>query len=95
MALDVVVLVVLGLGLLRGWVKGLLFQVGQIALIAGAWLAGRSLGSELEPTILDLAGATPPTAATVAFVIVFLVVYGVGAFLLHRISRQLREWEAS
>lgn len=90
MAVDIVVGLFLLVAIVRGWMKGFLVQLGQIVLVALAFGAGRLFGHLLEPALSDAFDAShPQVTETVAFFAVFVLVYIVGAVLLHWLTRDL------
>ncbi|MCB9787255.1 MAG: CvpA family protein [Deltaproteobacteria bacterium] len=89
MALDILAGVVVLWGLVRGWLRGLLFQLGQIGMLAVAFVAARSLRGVVEPWLGDVFGARPMVRESLAFFLVFLVVAVIGTFIVRRFTSDL------
>ena len=90
MIVDVLVAVVLFFGLLGGWLRGMLYQLGQVAVLVFAFLVGRGMGAVLEAPLQD-AGLDKPIAGLVAFGIFFLLVFIIGSWMLWRFTKMMRQ----
>ena len=90
MVIDIIVGILMVFAILRGWARGLLFQLGQAAWAVTAVLVSKWLGELLEPTIVDV-GAPPHTASTIAFACVFLALYVAGSYLIHRTTKEIHD----
>ncbi len=91
MALDIVAGILLSLALLRGWLRGLVFQLGQVALLALCFFAARMLGGAIAEQLTELQQTLPEAAEAIGFFAVFGLLYLVGSFVLHGLTRDLRE----
>jgi uncharacterized membrane protein required for colicin V production len=89
MALDILAGVVVLWGLIRGWLRGLIFQLGQIGMLAIAFIAARSLRGIVEPWLVEVFGARPMVRETLAFFVVFALTYLVGTFLIGRFTSDI------
>lgn len=89
MALDVVVLIVVLLGALRGLAQGFLFQLGQLAVAILAFFLARWGGGLVAPHLEHL-GASPQASGLLAFLLVFLVIYVVGGIFVSLATRPIR-----
>lgn len=89
MALDILAGVVVLWGLIRGWLRGLLFQLGQIGMLAIAFVAARSLRGVVEPWLAEMFDARPMVRESVAFFLVFAGAFLVGSFLVSRFTSDL------
>ncbi|MEZ4267082.1 MAG: CvpA family protein [Myxococcota bacterium] len=89
MALDILAGVVVLWGLIRGWLRGLVFQLGQIGMLAVAFIAARSLRGFVEPWLDEAFGARPMVRETLAFFLVFMLTYLVGSFLIGRFTSDM------
>jgi membrane protein required for colicin V production len=88
-ALDVIVLVLVGLGLVRGFMRGFVTEV--ISLVS--WIAAiAALNAFHGPLTARLGGlvGTPSGAAVLAFVLIFLIVFALGKYIAHRIGGATR-----
>lgn len=90
MIVDVLVAVVLFFGLLGGWLRGMLYQLGQVAVVVVAFIIGRGLGSALETPLLDM-GLSQSIAGLVGFGVVFMLIFGTGSWLLWRFTKMMRQ----
>jgi uncharacterized membrane protein required for colicin V production len=90
MVIDLVVALLVGVSLFRGWVRGFLFQLGQAAWALASFLVARTLGPSLEGTVIDL-GAAEHMANTLAFCAVFVPVFAIGSFIIYRVTREFHE----
>ena len=91
MVLDIIALVVILWGLVRGWLRGLLFQMGQIGLLGLAYVAGRTFSAPLSDGLLGMVSLPPAIGNSVAFFAIFACVYGVGVFVLRSFTKDLHE----
>lgn len=89
MALDILAGVVVLWGLVRGWLRGLIFQLGQIGMLAIAFVAARSLRGVVEPWLGEAFGARPMVRESLAFFVVFALTYLVGTFLVGRFTSDM------
>jgi uncharacterized membrane protein required for colicin V production len=90
-AIDLVAVILLGLGLLRGWLKGFVTQIGQLAALAVAWILAELFGPLLEPAFRGVPEIPPMVVEPLGFLAAFLVVYALGSLAVWRISSRLRE----
>lgn len=88
-AIDFLVVLFLAASTWRGWRMGLLYQLGQVALVIVAYAVARGLGSALADPLRSGPGLPPSVASTVGFFVVFIVVVAVGGFFLRRMTRDL------
>lgn len=91
MLLDIVAGVVVLWALVRGYLRGFLYQLGQIGMLAVAWMAGRGLAPLVEPHLEGMLGAEHPSTGVVAFFVVFLAVFFVGLVILRAFTKDLHE----
>ena len=91
MVLDIIALVVILWGMIRGWLRGLLFQMGQIGLLGLAYVAGRTFSAPLSGWLLGLVSLPPAIGESTAFFAVFGCVYGIGVFVLRSFTKDLHE----
>lgn len=94
MAVDIIATIVVLWGLLRGWLRGFIYQIGQIGMLAVAFIVGRGLGSLAEPWFAELelmAGTDPRLHTLAAFSAVFLAVYLIGLLVLRSFSKDVHE----
>ncbi len=89
MALDILAGVVVLWSLVRGWLRGLIFQLGQIGMLAIAFIAARSLRGVVEPWLGEVFGARPMVRESLAFFLVFTLTFLVGSFLVGRFTSDL------
>lgn len=91
MAVDIIASIVVLWGLLRGWLRGFMYQIGQIGMLAVAFVAARALGDLVEPHVVALLStADPRVHRLVAFFAVFLIIYVVGLLILRAFTRDVR-----
>ena len=91
MVLDIIALVIIVWAMVRGWLRGLLFQMGQIGLLGLAYVAGRTFSSALSDWLLGLVALPPAIGESAGFFAVFGCVYGVGIFVLRSFTKDLHE----
>ena len=91
MVLDIIALVVIVWGMVRGWLRGLLFQMGQIGLLGLAYVAGRTFSAPLSGWLLGMVSLPAEVGSSVAFFSIFGCVYGVGVLVLRSFTRDLHE----
>ncbi len=91
MLLDIVAGVVVVWALVRGYLRGFLYQLGQIGMIAVAWMAGRATGPVLEPHLTELIGGSHEGTGVAAFFLVFTAIYLVGLVILRAFTKDLHE----
>ena len=89
MTIDIIVAILLGWALLRGWLRGFVYQLGQLAALVGAVLAGRGLGPLVEPSLHEALAGTPGLSDAVSFFLVFVVAYTACILLVHMLTRDL------
>lgn len=84
-AIDILILVVVGVGAVMGFTRGIIGQVGQIAGVIGGIIASRLFGSRLAAFF---AGQDAPSAFdnVAGYVVVFLLAY-LGIWLVARLVR--------
>ncbi len=90
MALDVVVLIVVLLGALRGLAQGFLYQLGQLAVAILAFFLARWGGGLVAPHLEGL-GASPQASGLLAFLVVFGVIYVIGGIFVSLATRPIRQ----
>lgn len=91
MVLDVLAAVVVLWGILRGGLRGFLFQLGQIGLLAVAYVGARGLADFVEPWIARVIDTSPLVRTTLAFFLVFFVVFALGSLVLRAFTKDLHE----
>ncbi len=91
MVLDVIACALIGWGLLRGGLRGFLFQLGQVGILAVAWVAARGLGDLVEGLLAGLFRAEPAIYETLAFFLIFGVVFAAGSAILRAFTKDLHE----
>ncbi len=88
-ALDIVVLILVGGGLVRGAMRGFVFEV----LSLGAWIAGivalKVAHAPVAAALAPIVG-TPSGAAVLAFALVFGLVFALAKLLAGRIGGRVR-----
>lgn len=89
MVLDIIALVIILWGMIRGWLRGLLFQMGQIGLLGLAYVAGRTFSAPLSGWLLELVSLPPEIGSSAAFFVIFGCVYGVGVLVLRSFTHDL------
>lgn len=83
-ALDIIIILVAGAGLVIGFTRGIISQIGQIAGLVGGIAAARIFGS----TLASAFSKTPDTLETVCgYIAAFVVAY----FLVWAVFRILRK----
>ncbi|PIE18982.1 MAG: hypothetical protein CSA66_03300 [Proteobacteria bacterium] len=88
-AIDILVALFLVWSLLRGWTQGLLYQLGQMALVVLGYFVARGLGGFVADPIAKEAALPPHVADAVGFFAIFLLVVLIGAFFVRKITRDL------
>jgi uncharacterized membrane protein required for colicin V production len=88
--IDVIVGILLVLASARGYARGFMFQIGQLAWALAAFFLSRWLGGLLESTAIDI-GISESVAGTVTFALVFLVLYVAGSFLISRTTKEIHD----
>lgn len=91
MVLDALVVLFVALGVLRGWRRGVIFQIGQVAAAVAGVLAAQALGSLVAPELAVLLELDGQLALTASFVLLFVAVYVVGSVIAQWIIRELHE----
>lgn len=91
MVLDIIALIVILWGMIRGWLRGLLFQMGQIGLLGLAYVAGRTFSEPLSDWLLALVSLPAQIGTSAAFFAIFGCVYGVGVLVLGSFTKDLHE----
>lgn len=91
MFLDIVAAVLICWALVRGWLRGFLYQLGQIGMLALAFVAARALSDQVEPLVASLLDVTPMVQQVVGFAVVFSVVYVVGLMVLGAFTRDIHK----
>ena len=81
-ALDLLVLIVVLASALRGFRRGFIHQLAQLALYVVAWFVARGAALPLGRPIASTLGVSPILGAGVAFVLVFLAVSVFGHVVL-------------
>ena len=91
MVLDIIALIVIAWAMIRGWLRGLLFQMGQIGLLGLAYVAGRTFSEPVADWLASWASLPPAIGDSAAFFAVFSVIYGVGVLVLRAFTKDLHE----
>jgi len=91
MVLDIIALIVVLWGMVRGWLRGLLFQMGQIGLLGLAYVAGRTFSEPLSEWLIGLVSLPAQIGSSVAFFALFVGVYGLGVLVLRSFTDDLHE----
>lgn len=94
MIVDILVTVILFFGVLGGWLRGMLYQLGQVAVLLVAFLAGRSLGGGVAEIVADW-GILASTSALIGFSVIFMLVMTVGGWILWRFTKMMRQSSSS
>lgn len=87
-AIDFLVALFLVWSLYRGWKLGFLYQLGQLALIALAYVVAKGLDSTVAGPFHST-DVSPQVANTIGFFVLFFAVLLVGGFLLRRMTKDL------
>ena len=89
-ALDIVVILLVGGGLVFGWLRGFVAEVLSLLAWVLAILALRALHAPLSHALERPVG-TASGAAVLAFIIIFGLVFVGGKFVSRRIGRRVRD----
>ena len=89
-ALDIVVILLVGGGMVFGWLRGFVAEVLSLLAWVLAILALRALHAPLSQA-LERSVGTASGAAVLAFIIIFGIVFVGGKYVSRRIGRRVRD----
>lgn len=87
-AIDFLVALFIVWSLYRGWKLGFLYQLGQLALIALAYVVAKGLDTTVAAPFRT-SELSPQVTNTIGFFVIFFLVLFVGGFLLRRMTKDL------
>ena len=91
MIIDIMVVVGVVWGLVRGGLKGFLLQLGQMAVLLVAFALARGLGQLVEPWLDEWLDVPEYALGPAAFFLVFTGVSLVGALIVHSLARDIHK----
>lgn len=94
-AIDILVLLFLAWSLYRGYTNGLLYQLGQMALIILAYFVARGLGDLVAEPLMSALDLSRTVAATLGFFGVFLLIVLIGGLFVRKLTKDLTSFSAS